>query len=393
MKAVRGTLAADDADHSPYTFFTMRLKRLEQWWKKLWIRVLVRLMRRPSAGERPDWAARSQRVLFLRHDRAGDMIVSTGVMRAIARSHPTIVMDVFASPANAAILRSAPYVRETIVFDRKKLSSYLPTCLRLRRARYDAVIDCMVTAPSVTTLLLILASGARFRIGIAGRGNDAAFNIAVPGDARPDAHMVDLLAALAAAFDVDPNTIERRPTIDLTDDEFVRAETVWGAPVDARRVLVNISAGGADRRWPDDNFVAVIEHVHAREPGAVVRIIAAPTEQTDAEAIAKRAGATVVRTPSIRDALALVATADLVLSPDTSIVHAASAFRTPCVAMYRKGSPDRWRLYDTPGANVENIERTLVTLPLDRVLSAIDEQLDRAIERGRVGDASLGKAR
>jgi hypothetical protein len=42
----------------------------------------------------------------------------------------------------------------------------------------------MVTAPSVTTLLLILASGARYRVGIAGRGNDAAFNIAIPARRR-----------------------------------------------------------------------------------------------------------------------------------------------------------------------------------------------------------------
>ena len=61
----------------------------------------------------------------------------------------------------------------------------------------------MVTAPSVTTLLLILASGARYRIGIAGRGNDAAFNVTVPADTARDAHMVDRLAALARAFDVE----------------------------------------------------------------------------------------------------------------------------------------------------------------------------------------------
>jgi len=201
----------------------MRLKRLELWWRKLWIRILVRLMRRPAAGERPAWSSTHHRVLFLRHDRAGDMIVSTGVMRAIARSHPTIEMDVLASPANAAILAGASYVHEVIRFDRKKLSRYPSTLARLRRAHYDAVIDCMVTAPSVTTLLLILASGARFRIGIAGRGNDAAFNITVPADTRANAHMVDLLSALAAAFEVSSDAVERRPTLELTDAERERA--------------------------------------------------------------------------------------------------------------------------------------------------------------------------
>src|SRR5437764_12959697 len=188
----------------------MRLKALELWWRRLWIRVLVRLMRQPAGKGPPDWSAGPQRVLFLRHDRAGDMILSTGVMRAIARSHPTIMMDVLASPANAAIIAGADYVGDVLVFDKKKLASYLPTALRLRRKRYDAVIDCMVTAPSLTTLLLVAASGARHRVGIAGRGNDDAFSVTVPPETRPGAHMVDLLAALAPAFGVDASAVDKR---------------------------------------------------------------------------------------------------------------------------------------------------------------------------------------
>src|SRR5947209_15366653 len=121
----------------------MRLKRLELWWRAVWIRILVRLMRRPATA-RPAWRSRPFRVLFLRHDRAGDMVVSTGVMRAIARSHPTITLDVLASPANAAIIDAADYIDRVIVFNKKRLGDYFPTALRLRRARYDAVVDCMV---------------------------------------------------------------------------------------------------------------------------------------------------------------------------------------------------------------------------------------------------------
>src|SRR5215472_5779283 len=102
----------------------MRLRRLELWWRRVWIRLLVRLMRRPADGK-PDWAARPVRVLFLRHDRVGDMIVSTGVMRAIARSHDTITLDVLASPSNAVLLNGADYVRDVIVFDKRRVGGYL----------------------------------------------------------------------------------------------------------------------------------------------------------------------------------------------------------------------------------------------------------------------------
>ena len=223
----------------------MRLKRRELWWRGLWIRLLVRLMRR-AGDQRPQWDTRPVRVLFLRHDRAGDMILSTGLMRAIARSHGTVTLDVLASPANAAVIEGASYVAHTIVFDKKNLKSYFPTAYALRRAKYDAVIDCMVTAPSVTTLLLILASGARHRVGIRGRGNDAAFTVTVPGETRPAAHMVDLLSALAPAFGEPLDAEQRHPTIELSAAERERGDAAW-TPGASRRALVNISAGSGER--------------------------------------------------------------------------------------------------------------------------------------------------
>ena len=151
------------------------LKRLERAWRGLWIRVLTRLMRRGAAAPAaPDWRARPHRVLFLRHDRIGDMILSTGLLRVITESRSTIALDVLASPTNAPVVRADPHVRSVIVFDRANPWRYPTLVRRLRRARYDAVIDCMPVARSLTTLLLMLASGARHRIGVAGRGVDAA---------------------------------------------------------------------------------------------------------------------------------------------------------------------------------------------------------------------------
>jgi ADP-heptose:LPS heptosyltransferase len=321
-------------------------------------------------------------VLFLRHDRAGDMVLSTGVLRAIARSHPTITLDVLASPLNAPIIETADYVSRVITFDKRSLISYVPTALRLRRARYDAVVDCMVTAPSVTTLLLVLASGARHRIGIAGRGNDDAFSLTVPPDPRPDGHMVDRLSALARAFDVDPEEMERRPSLDIGETELAKANALWG-PRDAggARVLVNISAGSAERTWPDDRYVAVMRHISERHPDATLRVISAPSEADRASRIADAARALVVPTPTIRSAFSLVATADLVITPDTSIAHAASALRVPAVAMYSSEKSERWGLYDNPGRMVVHPAASLEGLPVDRVIDAVDAVWASALSR------------
>lgn len=359
----------------------MAVKGLEQWWRRRWIALLVRMMRRADTA-RPDWSAAPMRVLFLRHDRAGDMIVSTGVMRSIARSHATITLNVLASPLNASLVRHADYLNDVIVFDKKKLASYLATIQRLRRANYDAVIDCMVTAPSVTTLLLMLVSGARYRIGIAGRGNDAAFNIAIPGETSDAAHMVDRLAKLATAFRPPLSAAERQPSLEFTDDEITGALARWNAPSGSRRVLINISAGTGERLWPDENYIAVMRHIRSRSPNATMRVIASPQDLDRAARVAHGGGADVLPTPSIREALTLVATADFVLTPDTSIAHAVSALQRPSVAIYGKGSRARWGLYGAPGQSVEhtNPDRSLTELPIGRVLSAMDSVWDEFVD-------------
>jgi len=353
------------------------LKRLEGYWRLFWIRALTRLMRRPTVAT-PDWASRPHRVLFLRHDRIGDMIVSTAVMRAIAESHPGIELDVLASPANAPVLDGAKYVRKVIVFDRRAPTSYMVAARRLRAGRYDAVIDCMVTAPSVTTLLLMLATDAPYRVGIAGHGNNDAINVTVP-PAGGERLMAIELGALSAAFGVDPSARDWRPELVISPQLKEAAAARWRSigQGTGQRVLVNVSAGAASRQWQIEKYVSVIAHLRQRLPDAGVLVIGAPNERNRVEDVAAKSGATPAGTAFLNEAFALVATADFVFTPETSIVHAASAFRRPAVALYRRTESARWGLHPEFGENVEHSDDTLLTLDAPPVLAAIDRVLAR----------------
>jgi ADP-heptose:LPS heptosyltransferase len=329
----------------------------------------------------PDWNARPHRVLFLRHDRIGDMILSTGLLRAIATAQPNIRLDVLASPANAPVLRGDPHVDSVVVFDRTKPSRYLAAVRRLRRAGYDAVIDCMPTAPSLTTLLLILASGARHRIGVAGRGNDDAFTLLVQ-PLEGARHIVDHLGALAAAFGVDTRTADFRPRLYVHESERAQAMCVWDDDATqsrGRRLLVNISAGRAFRRWPDDRFVEVIRHARERDPHLRVVVVAAPDEGERAWAIARQAAVRYVPTATLRAALALVATADLVFTPDTGLAHAAAALDRPAVVMYIHGTAAGWGLYRSVGHQVSSADASLASLPVGPVAAALDRLIGEPV--------------
>jgi ADP-heptose:LPS heptosyltransferase len=107
-------------------------------------------------------------------------------------------------------------------------------------------------------------------------------------------------------------------------------------------------------------------------------LIGAPADVARAQKIAREGGAEYVRTPSLRSAIALVATAEFLFTPDTSIAHAASAFRIPCVAMHPQGMAARWALWHTIGRTLEHTEYSLASFPVSRAVAAVDEVWNEA---------------
>ena len=335
------------------------------------MRIFARLMRGAARAVPPDWDARSYRVLYLRYDRIGDMIMATSLIRAIKQSHDTITVDVLASRSNASVLRYNPRVGHVTTFDRRSGWSYVKTMLRLSRSGYDAIIDGMVLKPSMTMLLLMLASRAPYRIGIGGRENDFIYSLPVPAP-PPDEHHITHSAATAIPFGVDPDRTDWRPEIFLSADERARAEREWLSGGHAGpRILVNISAGEPRRRWPDECFAEVVRNLYTRENPHVL-IMATPDERSSAERVTEAGGRAVV--PPLRDAFALVASADVVFTPDTSISHAASAFDKPAVVMMIQGM-DIFEPYETRGRNVYSDGPTLASVPVARVIEALGDVL------------------
>jgi ADP-heptose:LPS heptosyltransferase len=141
-----------------------------------------------------------------------------------------------------------------------------------------------------------------------------------------------------------------------------------------RRLLVNISARGP-RAWPDDRFVAVIRAARARRPDAEIVVIGSPGDRARAKRIAAEGGGRFVSDTGIRDAMSIVARADVVFTPDTSIAHACSAFDKPAVVLYPRGGAARWGPYETDGRSVESPTARVADITADEAIQALLSRL------------------
>ena len=223
------------------------------------------------------------------------------------------------------------------------------------------------------------AGGARYRVGSGGGKNATIYNVCVPQYDR-SVHYIDGSKALAIPFGVDPSRVDWQPELFLTDAEREKAEQIRRgvktskrapAPVTPqKRLLVNLSASEPKRRWPDGKFIVTLQAARTLSPEMQIVVIGLPAEWKSVQQVAAAVGALPVATPELRDAFALVGSADLVFTPDTSISHAASAFRKPSLVLLKREHRP-YAPYNTPGEIIAWNEDEIQQLPHERVSAAL----------------------
>jgi ADP-heptose:LPS heptosyltransferase len=324
------------------------------------------------------------------------MVLATGIIRAIVLAQPTVRVDVLASTENAAVVDGNPHVSNVITVSKRRPWTLVAALLRIRRVRYDAVLDGMIFSASLTNMLLMWLSRARHRIGVAGRRNDYALTLPV-ARVQDAAHFIDQCAALLAPFGVDLERISReaaltaraappgacawtpsagwgiwRPQIHLSPSEVEQGEAIW--PVAGGltiRLVVNVSAGSPARKWPEDCFNAALARLKERSPRVQPLLVGAPEDKERMARIAAAAGVPVAQTPHYRQMMAIVAAADLVLTADTSVTHVASAFGKPVVVMFANGEGAIFGPY-TGGYAISTRAATLESLEVEPVMQALE---------------------
>ena len=365
----------------------MNLQKVEIAWRTLWMRVIAKLLPGPSRTNPPDPRVADYSVLFIRYERIGDMIMATSLIRVIASALRSKKVDVLATPTTASVLDGNPHVGKVLTLERRSLRSYLRLMRALRKARYTVMIDGRLNNPRIftSTPLLMFAGRAKVRVGAGGEAEPRVYNVSLPEWDRTS-HYVDGSKRLAVPFGIDPEAVDWQPELFLSSEEKSRAEQCWqeaairvakiGAQTAGlrKRLLVNLSASEQKRRWPNGKFIATLQATRAHSPSMPIVVIGLPTEWKSVQEVASAVDALPVATPQLRDAFALVGTADIVFTPDTSISHAASAFRKPALVLLKREHKP-YAPYNTPGELVLWSEDEIQKLPHERVSAALQRVL------------------
>jgi ADP-heptose:LPS heptosyltransferase len=339
-------------------------------------RVVNATLPRPREGA----VGRVRRVLLLRHDAIGDMLASLGLIRTLTEHG--FEVDVMASAENAAVLAGNPWGVRVLVAPRHRRDRR-ETARALAAREYDAVIDGLALKPSINsrTVRLLRASRAPVRIGTGGRRHDFLYTHPVATDLAANHQVV--LASLLTPLGIAPDSALEPVAMPLSADERARGQRWWNDSKagEGTRLFVNISASSTERRWPDQRFVDVLCALRQEGTDLRLAISASPADWPAAGEIARATGG-VALAVSLREAFAVLAASHLVLTPDTSVAHAAGGFQVPSVVMTPRGNL-RFAPWRAPARLVVADSKGLQTIGTEEVLAALRDQL--RISGGRRG--------
>ena len=308
------------------------------------------LFRRRTA---PPVATLVQRILVLRTDRLGDMVLTTGALVDLRAHFKHARITVLAPPGALALLQGHPAVDHLVPL----LGSRLPAELI---GRFDMAID-FTPDESLAGARLAAATRATWRAGFAAAGRQAYFTLPSP-PARAGLHLVDLNRDLLESIGVTRRDAE--PTLPVSEKERAWAQARVAAQGAAQpRILVHPGGHFDSQRWPAERFAEVIERL-TESAGAACLVAWGPLEDELARRIS---GATPDALPigplSVRELVAVTSIVDLFLGNNSGPLHVAAALGVPSLSL---AGPTDLRRFAPRHASARVLTRSVACSPCGR---------------------------
>lgn len=299
----------------------------------------------------PAAAATPARILLLRLERIGDLLMTHEAIASTRRLWPDAEIDLAVGSWNAPLARLIPEVSRVDVLDVPWLAregtglswpALVAHARRWRSRRYDLVINF---EPDIRSNFLAWHSGAPRRVGYWTGGGGAFLTDVLAYD--PAAHVAASAQHLLAQVDARAASLSAPPsrlTIDAGSDAAA-AQTLAGVPADHRLVGLHVSGGRESKQWHLSRFADAGRQL-AQEPNVTLVLTGGPGDRAlVAEVKAQLGAASVIDTSGALDlpaTAALLSRLTMLITGDTGPMHLAASVGTPVIALFGPSDPRRY---------------------------------------------------
>ena len=291
-----------------------------------------------------------QRILIIRTDRIGDVLLSTPVIKNLRLVFPSSNIAMMVGPYAADIVRTNPYLNEVIVYDKDGLHrpwwASVKFSLFLRKKHFDLAL---ILHPTNRVHIVSFFAGIPKRIGYDRKLGflltDRIKHTKQLGEKHELEYSLDLIRYLGIEPKEKDLFMPIREESERWVDELFRQEGI--KPTD-KLLAIHPAASCPSKIWPAHRFSEVADRL-IKEYGFRVIVIAGPRDVRLAEEVIKNmhhSAINLAAKTSVSQLASVLKRCNLFISNDSGPVHIASAVGTPVISIFGRNqrglSPLRW---------------------------------------------------
>jgi len=303
-----------------------------------------------------------ERILIVKVDHLGDVVLATPAIRALRLARPDVPIDVLAASESQPALEANPGIARVLTYDSRRYQRApvgppranfpgprpVDVMREITRTRYTTIVELRGDA---WTLLLPFGAGSRRRLDRGSLRMREWIRRRLPGGSkRPRLHEVETNLEI-----IRPLLPRETPLGDLRLEIQVHPDRLESmrrklevAGVDPRKdlILIHPAAAWGPKVWPPERFAAVADWIEEHYDGQVLFVGSADERDMEAE-VRKHARGTrafwLAGSLTLREVTALLSTARLCIDNDTGLAHVAAALGVPSIVLFGPGLPERFR--------------------------------------------------
>ncbi|BCL76900.1 glycosyl transferase family 9 [Jeongeupia sp. HS-3] len=322
----------------------MRLK-LRQ---RLAIALAKRLKRRlPQPDPAELGTDKIHRILAISSTAIGDLLMSTAGMSSLRLGYPNAHIDALVPPLYTALLANNPDIDDIIGYD-NRWKTFCRTVWTLRKKHYDMVVVLHGNEPQITPLTVFIEARWRFKLPNDFPHRYLLSNSEVVYQWHDFSHGIDQRLAVARLAGGLPRNHEMTLHISPETQAALDQHLVEEFDIDpfAPLVAFQIGASTRERCWRPERFAELGHRLLKQDSALKIILTGSPAEYALLNSVAKMLGepdrvlVSAGQFP-LSSLPALLRRCQILVTPDTGIMHMAIAVGTPTVSLFASADATR----------------------------------------------------
>jgi heptosyltransferase III len=275
---------------------------------------------------------KQKRILIVRPDRIGDVVLSTSLPREIKKKYPNSFVAVLLRNYTQDIYLNNPYVDKIILIDdsdENSLRSFLKKAGEIRKLRFTHSLTLL---PTERINYLLFFAGISYRVGVGHKFYQfITFTRYVDRKKYiPLRHEADYCMDLARKIGVNTENLDTEIFLTDAEKEFARKQKLKSLNGKKLIIGVHTTSGNSAPNWQIDEYKNLIIKLSGQKDIQIA--------VTDNKIPEQLTGITGIEYPNInkplRESILNFAALDLLVSASTGPMHIAAALKVRTLSMF-----------------------------------------------------------